>query len=110
MWEWGSDTIGTDINVYEGAVISCSYETAISKINGGTVNLYGGKISGQTGICMRYMNSLNVPSGSTVEVTGFGTRNSYVTTGTSWDNDEHLWQTGHALAIDRNYRTQKLPG
>ena len=112
LYEWGSDYFGSEVNIYEGAFLSSCSESIISKINGGSLNLYGGTLYAQTPICMRYNNTLNVPATSTVEVYAFGENagNYYEIGSSAWDNSEHLCQTGCAIAIDRNYRTQRNPG
>ncbi len=65
-----------DINVYEGAVVTSTNEVAIYKPNWGTVNVYGGTITGSVcGIEMRN-GVLNV-YGGTVVGTGNPSSTSY---------------------------------
>lgn len=67
----GNDhTGGTLINIYDGAVISDTNSVAIYHPQAGTINMYGGQVTGATGIEMR-SGTLNVTGGSVVGTAPF---------------------------------------
>lgn len=82
-------SMGTVINVYDDAVVSAPYGNAIYQPHDGTLNVYGGTVSGLTAIYARTGN-VNI-SGGTISANGDVTAASAVANGAD--------PTGDALAI-----------
>lgn len=83
---------GTTINIYDGATVKHAKDTAIYHPQTGVLNVYGGEITGETGIEMR-SGTLNVKGG---KITATGAPNGPVANGSG------TTFTGVAVAVSQH--------
>ena len=81
---------GTVINIYEGALVDGGQSAGIYHPQDGVLNIYGGTVTGATGIYMK-AGTLNISGGS---ISGKGEKTAYAYNGSGF------FTTGDALVVD----------